>query len=100
MGSLPGLPWDDRRSGFGMRMTGRLKPGVSVVDARLDLERVGREVRAANPPDTPTPELRSLEDFFVHDVRFQVWLLMGAVGFVLLIAAGNVANLLLARGES
>ena len=99
LGTVPGLPWDDRRSSFGLRMIARLQPGVTVEQARLDMERVGREVRELGGPDTAMPEVRSISDFFVRDVRFQVWLLMGAVAFVLLIAAGNVANLMLARGE-
>jgi predicted permease len=99
LGSVPGLPWEDRRSSFGLRMVARLLPGVGLEEAQLDLGRVGREVRELNGTDTAMPELRSMSDFLVGDVRLQVWLLMGAVAFVLLIAAGNVANLMLARGE-
>jgi len=99
MGSVPDLPWDDRESGFGTRVIARLKAGVPLLAARQDLDRVGREVRAEGGPRTPLPEVQSLTTYFVGDVRTQLWTLMGAVGFVLLIAVANVGNLMLARGE-
>ncbi|MBI4503049.1 MAG: ABC transporter permease [Gemmatimonadetes bacterium] len=99
LGTIPGLPWDDRRSSFGLEIIGRLRPETTVEQGRLDLARVGLQVKAANASDTALPELRSLTDYFVGDIRLTLWLLMGAVTLVLLIAAANVANLLLARAE-
>jgi len=99
MGGLPRLPWDDRRSSFGTTGFARLAPGVTLESAARDLDRVGREVRSEEGPDVALPELRSLTSYFVGDADTQLWVLMGAVGFVLLIAIANVGNLLLARGE-
>ena len=99
MATQQGLPWDDRDSGFGMEAIGRLKPGASLAEAQADMARVDREVAAVGGKTTPRAELHSLESYYVGDVRGQLWTLMGAVGFVLLIAVANVGNLLLARGE-
>src|SRR5262245_34241311 len=64
MGSLPGLPWDDRDSGFGMRSFARLKPGVDIAQARSDLDRVGRDIHAS-APTAALPEIRSLTEYLV-----------------------------------
>jgi predicted permease len=93
-------PWLSRRA-YGMMIhgVGRLKPGVTIAQARADMERVTRNLAAAYPADdlgtgaTVVP----LKDEVVHGVRPVLLVLLGAVGFVLLIACVNVANLLLAR---
>ena len=99
MGTLPDLPWNDRDSGFGTRAIARLAPGVTLDAARRDLERVGREVREIAGAHASQPELRSLIAYYLDDVRRPLWVLMGGVTFVLLVAVANVGNLLLARGE-
>ncbi|WP_224361021.1 ABC transporter permease [Hyalangium versicolor] len=86
-------------------VVGRLKPGVTVDAARRDLERVTAEVLAANPGGYGTKagwavSVVSMEEQTVGGVRSTLWLLLGAVGFVLLIACTNVANLLLARAAA
>ncbi|HKE90606.1 MAG TPA: ABC transporter permease [Gemmatimonadales bacterium] len=98
MGSLPGLPWDDRDSGFGMRSFARLKPGVDIAQARSDLDRVGRDIHAS-APTAALPEIRSLTEYLVGNVEGQLRILMAAVAFVLLITVANVGNLLMARAE-
>ena len=98
MGSLPDLPWDDRDSGFGTRVFGRLKPGIDLRSAQRDLDRVGRNVRAI-APTAALPEIRSLSQWYLGDVRGELRILMAAVAFVLLIAIANVGNLLMARAE-
>ncbi|MEJ2185423.1 MAG: ABC transporter permease [Gemmatimonadota bacterium] len=100
MGALASeLPWHDRQSSFGMRAVARLAPGTTLKSAQADLTSVASELEAEVGETVATPELRSLDDLFLGDVRTGLWTLMGAVGLLLLIACANVANLALARGE-
>ena len=96
---LGGIPWEDRDSGFGASAVGRLRTGMTLAAARDDMARVHREMTALVGPTAVRAELSTLTAFFVGDVQKQLWTLMGAVGFVLLIAIANVGNLFLARGE-
>lgn len=97
MGSIPELPWEDRDASFGTRVYARLKPGVSLAAAAKDIERVGQQVRQEYGAQTPMPSLRSLASLLLGDVNRQLWLLLGAVGVVMLIAIGNTGGLVLAR---
>ena len=99
MGSIPGLPFDDRESSFGTRAVARLAPGVTMALAQEDLNRATRSVAEEIGRAMPQPEVRSLTELFVGDVRPRIWILSGAVAFVLLIAVANVGNLALARAE-
>jgi len=78
----------------------RLKPGVSVAQARAEMEAVGRGVAAQYPRDDADmgATVSSLEKFGIEGLRTTMLTLLSAVAFVLLIACVNVANLLLARG--
>ncbi len=89
-----------------LSVIGRLKPGVSVEQAQSEMTSLmagwkseGRAQHLLNPLNHPVVMLGLHEDV-VGSARKAVWLLMAAVGFVLLIACVNVANLLLARAES
>jgi putative ABC transport system permease protein len=97
MGSIAGLPWDDRVSSFGTRIFARLKPGTSFAAAAEDIDRVGTAVRTENGPLTALPSLRSLPDYLIGQRDRQLWLLLAAVGIVMLIAIGNAGGLVLAR---
>ena len=80
---------------------GRLKPGVSVAEAQQNMNAVTSHIAQVYPrSDTGWGSyVEPLKDDFLPKERIQMlWMLMGAVGFVLLIACVNVANLLLARG--
>src|SRR5687767_3938205 len=94
------------RGGHFLSVIGRLKPGVTIAQAQSEMTSLmagwkseGRAQHLLNPQNHPVIMLNLHEDV-VGAARKSVWLLMAAVGFVLLIACVNVANLLLARAES
>ena len=80
---------------------GRLKPGVTVQQAQGDMDAVTAHIAALYPETNKGwgASVESLHNDFLPRERIRnLWLLLGAVGFVLLIACVNIANLLLAKG--
>jgi putative ABC transport system permease protein len=89
----------DQRS---VLVMGRLKEGVSLAQAQAEMKGIGDQLQKENPKPNPRSVIvQPLHLNFLTDAtRRNLWLLMGAVGLLLLIGCVNVANLLLARGTS
>ena len=96
---------------FSYRSIARLKPGATIAQANADLARLIPVSFTRFPPFPGgsakmfeeariTPNVRSLKDDLVGDVGTVLWVLMGTISMVLLIACANVANLLLVRAEA
>jgi putative ABC transport system permease protein len=99
--SLADLRSETLRGGRGYEVLARMKPGVSLETAEADLATVAAGLAAVHPVDDGVGvAIKSLADTRVGTMRPMLFLLMGAVGLILLIACVNLAILLLARNSA
>ncbi|MDQ3950752.1 MAG: ABC transporter permease, partial [Gemmatimonadota bacterium] len=92
----------EQRTNYGahfLLVLGKLRRGTTIAQARREVERVTEEIRRRHPEamENRAVLVESFTETLVGDYRTQLWVLLGAVTFVLLIGCANVASLLLAR---
>ena len=95
-------PRMQNRGAFFIHVLGRLQPNVTLAQAQTELSVIARQLATQYPEDNQGRDMLAhpLSQEVVGDVRPTLWLLLGAVSLVLLIACVNVASLLLARAVS
>ncbi|HUG12481.1 MAG TPA: ABC transporter permease [Opitutaceae bacterium] len=97
---LPFLTPQQRNSAIAHQAVGRLASGVSLEQAKLRVNEMAAQFKAANPShidSNNTNDVRTIEQQVLGNISGQFWTLAGAVAVVLLIACANIANLFLAR---
>ncbi len=97
------LPLGDRaqsRGGNSLRVFARLKPAVSLTAARTEIAGITARLEQAYPASNRDVQVTPLKEKVVGKIQQPLLVMLGAVGFVLLIACANVAHMLLARAAS
>ena len=96
------FPPNESRTAHNWSVAGRLKPGVTIEQARSEVAAIGRQLKAEHgvATDAASFGMTPLRERIVKDVRGVLMILCGAVGLLLVIACSNVANLLLVRASS
>ncbi len=94
--------WLPSRTAHNWKAVGRLREGVSVAQAQSDIAAIGRRLKQQYGQDIDMQDaaVLPLRDALTADVRTALLILLGAVGFLLLVACANVMNLLLAQASA
>ena len=90
------------RTGHNYRAVARLRTGVTLEQAKTEMTVIGTRLAAAHPKDNTGKDIAvwRLQDSLTRQSQATLWMLMGAVGLLLLLACANVGNMLLARATS
>lgn len=86
----------------GLQILGRMHPGATLEQARVEMDTIAAQLRAEYPEFNSSSfvKVEQLSTYLTGGLRKNLWILLGAVGCVLLIACANVSNLLLARATA
>jgi len=100
--SPPDAPYAQRRDATWFSGIGRLKPGMTIEQARANLTAIQANLGRQFPPTDAqlTPTVESLKEVTIGSVRRSLWILFGSVGLLLLLACANIGALVLARATN
>src|SRR5215213_4440166 len=96
------FPAEVSRSAHNWSVVARLRPNVSEEQARAEVSAIGKQLKQENGKDMDAVEFTLIpqQEYMVGNVRSPLIMILGAVGFLLLVACVNVANLLLAQATT